>query len=339
MLGRNKSNLRPAREGEGGSLQPLLVDYFTRDGSTLMMRLLASSPQVAVGGGYPYEHKYFAYLYRWARMVDRPDWPRKIWNGGGLASLTQEQQMPMIGAPPWRQRELFDPERGGEEISDYAFRMIWAEFSRRAADQTRKRFKRRDATVRYYAEKHLSSWQVDFSRLPPVQLIALLRDPRDTYVSITTFSRKREKAGRQGSMGRQPGESEEAWLERHLGRQKERLQWLRNALKKATMPVVRYEDLVLNLEGEAARLEEILGVELDPAAVVADEQMRATHVSAATPEASVARWRREMPPELVKRFNDELGPELEALGFDTSVPADVEPQAAATVPDGKSDGS
>jgi hypothetical protein len=84
--------------------------------------------------------------------------------------------------------------------------------------------------------------------------------------------------------------------------------------------VVRYEDLVLNLDAEARRLGDVLGVELDPAAVAADEKMRMTHVSAATPEASVGRWRREMDPQLVKRFNDELGTELEALGFDTSVP-------------------
>jgi len=83
---------------------------------------------------------------------------------------------------------------------------------------------------------------------------------------------------------------------------------------------VRYEHLVLNLEEEARRLEQILGVGFDPAAVTADQKMRATHVSASTPEASVGRWRREMDPKLLKRFNDELGRELEALGFDTSVP-------------------
>lgn len=330
MLGRSTSDSPGAGEEAGdGPLQPLLVDYFTRDGSTLTMRLLASSPQIAVGGGYPYEHKYFAYLFRWAHMIDREDWPRKLWNGARLATLTQEQQMPMIGAPPWNPRELFEAGRGGEEISDYAFRVMWDEFSRRAAEQTRKRSNRRDAEVRYYAEKHLSTWQVDLGRLPPVRVMAVLRDPRDTYISITSFTQKRERAGRQRSMGRQPGESIDAWLERHLGRQKERLQWIRKALKKETMPVVRYEDLVLNLEGEARRLEEILGVELDPAAVAADEKMRSTHVSAATPEASVGRWRNEMSPELVKRFNDALGDDLDALGFDTTVPEPADREAAA----------
>jgi len=321
MRGRSKSNLPSPGEGAGGgSLKPLLVDYFTRDGSTLMMRLLASSPQIAVGGGYPYEHKYFAYLFRWSHLIDKTEWPRQVWNSGGLATLTQEQQMPLMGAPPWRQRELFEPERGSEAMSDYAFRAIWEEFSRRAAAQTRKRLKRPDANVTYYAEKHLSTWNVDLDRLPPVQLLAVLRDPRDTYVSITSFAKKRQRAGRQRSMGRQPGESAEAWLKRHLARQKERLQWLLEAMKGGTMPVVRYDDLVLNLESEAQRLGQILEVEFDPAAVAADEKMRATHVSASTPEASVGRWRREMDPDLVKKFNDELGDELEALGFDTSLP-------------------
>ena len=325
MQGRRKSDFAAERDIGGDSLMPLLVDYFTRDGSTLTMRLLASSPQIAVGGGYPYEHKYFAYLFRWSHLIEKADWPRQLWNPGSLATLSQGLQMPMMGAPPWKERELLDPAEGDERFSDYAFRVLWEEFSRRATALTHDRHKRPDADVRYYAEKHLSTWQVDTSELPPFRLIAVLRDPRDTYVSITSFTAKRERTGRKRSMGRQPGESHDAWLKRHLGRQKERLRWLRKALDSGDMPVVRYEDLVLNLDEEARRLEEILGVELDPAAVAADEKMRAAHVSASTPEASIGRWRREMPPELVKRFNDELGRELEALGFDTSVPEPDEP--------------
>jgi hypothetical protein len=121
-------------------------------------------------------------------------------------------------------------------------------------------------------------------------------------------------------MGQQPGETHDAWLKRHLDRQRDRLRWIRKAMDVGDMPVLRYENLVLNLDEEAKRLEEVLGVKLDPAAVAADQKLRATHVSAATPEASVGRWRREMDPALVKRFNDKLGKDLEALGFDTSVP-------------------
>ena len=37
------------------------------------MRLLATSPNVAIPGPYPYEKKYFAYLWRWSRLLERRD--------------------------------------------------------------------------------------------------------------------------------------------------------------------------------------------------------------------------------------------------------------------------
>jgi Sulfotransferase family len=317
MFSRRKPSSRTA-EGER-ALEPILVDYFTRDGSTLMMRLLATSPQIAVGGRYPYEHKYFAYLYRWARLPDRRQWPRDFWNGAHLASLAQEDYLPFLGPPPWLPRDLLEPGRGGEDISDYSFRMVWAEFSRRAVAHTREQHEAPGADVRYYAEKHLTSWKVKLDDLPSVRLVALLRDPRDTYISITAFRNKLREAGRRGQMGRQSGESNEAWLARFLERQKERLRWINLALREGTMPVFRYEDLVLDLPGQARRIEDWLGVGLDPAAVAKDDSL-SVHVSAATPESSIGRWQSEMPAELAKRFSDELGGELKALGFDAPGP-------------------
>jgi Sulfotransferase family len=319
MLGRRKQR-RLGGEKEAGekALEPILVDYFTRDGSTLMMRLLATSPQIVIGGQYPYEHKYFAYLYRWARLLERREWPNRFWGQHHLASISQEEGMPFLGPPPWP-RELFEPTARGEEtISEYTFRTVWQEFSRRAIAHARKRRGARTADVRFYAEKHMTTWRVNLDDLPPVRLVALLRDPRDTYVSITAFRKKRREEGtlKDSAMGRRPGESREAWLDRHLERQKERLNWIIEALRDETMPVIRYEDLVLDLPGQARRLEEWLGVDLDPALVTRDVGMRSKHVSAETPESSIGRWEREMPPALATRFNDELGEEMKELGFD-----------------------
>jgi hypothetical protein len=198
--------------------------------------------------------------------------------------------------------------------------MIWAEFSRRAAAQTREQRKAPGADVRYYAEKHLSSWRVNFEELPRVRLLALLRDPRDTFVSIEAFTRKRRGGGAGGfAMGRFLGESSEAWVARYLPYQKERLQWINGAIKNGTMPVFRYDDMVLDLPGQARRIEEWLGVSLDPAEVANDDTLR-VHVTAGTPESSIGRWQTEMPAELAKRFNDELGEELKALGFEVPEP-------------------
>jgi len=82
------------------------------------------------------------------------------------------------------------------------------------------------------------------------------------------------------------------------------------------MPVFRYEDLVLDLPGQARRLEEWLNIDLDPALVTRDSKMRSKHVSADTPESSIGRWKREMPPPIATRFNDELGEQMKALGFE-----------------------
>src|SRR5207247_6910341 len=50
---------RPAgRSPSGDWLTPVLVDCVGRDGSTLFMRLLASSSQIAVGGGSHHDNWY-----------------------------------------------------------------------------------------------------------------------------------------------------------------------------------------------------------------------------------------------------------------------------------------
>jgi hypothetical protein len=207
---------------------------------------------------------------------------------------------------------------------------VWAEFSRRAVAHTREHDNAEDGDVRYYAEKHLVSWRV-LDRLSSVRLLALLRDPRDTYVSIMAFRRKRHEAGqRRFVMGVQPGETDDAWLARFLERQKARLRWINLALQEGTLPVFRYEDMVLDLPAQARRLEDWLGISLHPEAVAKDDRLR-VHVSADTPQASIGRWRTELPAELAKRFHDELGDELEALGFEVPGPRrSGGPPAAAT---------
>ena len=119
MFSGREPNSRAAEEQR--ALEPILLDYFTRDGSTLMMRLLRTSPQIAVGGEYPYEHKYFAYLYRWARLLDRPGWPKPFWGGSHFSTLAKEKSTPFIGPPPWLPRELLEPGRGGRPSPNTPF--------------------------------------------------------------------------------------------------------------------------------------------------------------------------------------------------------------------------
>jgi hypothetical protein len=317
----------PAAADRDEPLVPILVDYFTRDGSTLMMRLLATSPQIVVGEPYPFERKYFAYLFRWARLLDRRDWPKGSWTGQSLGSLVQEERAAFLGPPPWLPRELMQPPGGEPAMSEYSFDMVWREFSRRARAHSGDR-----ADVRYYAEKHMDTRKVDLSQLPPVKVIVLLRDPRDTYVSIRSFDRKRRDAGHKGpAMWGVDAKSREERLAWFIDRQRDRMRWIVELLRSDEIPVVRYEDLVGDLPGVAGRLESWLGVSLDPSPVAKDKKMRSAHVSAASPESSVGRWRRELPRWLVRKFSDEIGDEMGELGFEVPrLPADAPgPRGAA----------
>jgi hypothetical protein len=198
------------------------------------------------------------------------------------------------------------------------FEVVWAEFTRRAAGQVRREHGDPNAEVRYYAEKHQDTWLVDLDQLPPVRVLVLLRDPRDTFVSFQAFHEKRarERGGSFEAALPGPGETAEERTTRFIEREGERLRWIAALSRDERFPVFRYEDLVRDLPGQARRLEDWLSVGVDPQAAVADTDWQDLHVSARTPAASIGRWRQEMEPELAKRFNRELGEELEALEYE-----------------------
>ena len=312
-LARNH-DLATKRSGEP-ALTPILVDGTGRDGTTLMMRLLGTSPEIAVPGPYPYERKYFAYLWRWSRLLERHD-KSELWTPGDLASLARERDTPLVGPPLWPL--TLSPSSEGPEasISRKAFDAAWAEFSRRAANQVREEHHDPRAEVRHYAEKHQDTWLVDLDELPPLNVLVLLRDSRDTFVSFQAYHAIRQARGDVFEAAMPGlGETPDDRTNRFIERERDRLRWIAGLSRDHAYPVFRYEDLVTDLPGQARRLEDLLSVRLDPEAAAGDTEMRALHVSAATPEESVGRWKREMSPELAEQFNRELGEELEALGY------------------------
>jgi hypothetical protein len=304
------------RSGDAAHLSPILVDCTGRDGSTLMMRLLATSPEIAAPGGYPYERKYFAYLWRWSRLLERRN-KSELWTEGDLASLAQEAGKPLIGPPRWSSSLLRAAGKVQPPMSRQMFDLAWGEFSRRAANQVREEHRDPNAEVRYYAEKHQDTWLVDLDELPPLHVLVLLRDPRDTFVSFHAFDAKRRRESGGRFEAALPGrvETPEQRTTRFIERERERLRWIAGLSSSQKFPLFRYEDLVTDLPRQARRLENWLSVRLDPEVAAGDTQMRGVHVSAQTPEASVGRWKREMRRELAQLFNRELGEELEALGY------------------------
>lgn len=312
---RRRGSRRLRREAAGNpardALAPILLDYYSRDGSTLMMRLLASSPQIAVGGSYPFEQKHFAYLWRWSRLLTRTEWDEDEWAPHNLGSITQERDSSLLGPPPWRRRELLDGvDQDEPSISDRSFDFAWSEFSRRATAATRVAHRAPEADVRYYAEKHLNSWLLDRSELPPLRLLVLLREPRDTYASLIAF---REAA--KAELGQRHATDEGDYLRQFVDRQRERLRWIAGLAEGRDTAIVRYEDLVRDLPGVARRLGAWLSVRFDAQEVAAERRLGWVHRTAPSTEESIGRWRRDLPEEVGETIGRELRPELDVLGL------------------------
>ena len=305
---------RPARPSEEDWLEPILVDCFGRDGSTLMMHLLASSPQIALGARYPYEDRYFTYLWRWSRLLDRMDWPRDLWGSNEVCSVSQEGSLPLLGPPPWLPRDLMEEAANGQAMSSRCFELVWQEFSRRAREHRRTSSRGDRIEPRYYAEKHLDTWKLRLDELPPVKLVVLLRDPRDVWVSVQAFEQRQPGVADFRARGTVSPEDQ---LRYQIARQRDRLRWIAEVLEDDEALVVRYEDLVLDLPSVADRLERRLGVSLDVEGVGGQDSVFKRHASSDAPEASIGRWRKELDPAVADLFAEDIGAELRALGFES----------------------
>jgi Sulfotransferase family len=305
-----------AERGEETSLVPILVDGSGRDGTTLAMQLLATAPEIAFDRVYPYEQRYFNYLLQWARLPERDRWDEGKWNLDNLAHADSLKHAHLLGPVPWLQRSLL----AGEGSGDFAkaiFEAAWSEFSKRAREAMRSEFGDQGLAVRYYAQKSAETWEIqaDEVPLPELKVIALLRDPRDVWQSSVAFHRRRKREGG-AFLPIADDESEDSYLAEFIEQQKTRLAWLQARPAGNGVPIFRYESLIADLPAEAERLGEWLGVRLDAGAVLQRREGFGQHITANTPEASVGRWRDEMPAELAARFSAAMGAELTEFGYE-----------------------
>jgi Sulfotransferase family len=273
------------------------------------MQLLATSPEIAFDRVYPYERRYFSYLLEWSRVLGRREWDQELWPGNPTEHLPRPHGL--VGPLPWRDRSLLDDDEG-KAMSERSFELVWQEFSSRAADVTRRYFESPDAQVRYYAQKITAAWRFQSEESPRVQVLALVRDPRDTFLSYLAFHDARPG----GFITMRPGETRGDYVERFVAQQRRRFQWLARMRGRDDVYLCPYEQLVRDLPAQATRISEWLGVALHPEQVIAERDRFKSHMTSDSPEASIERWKREMDPQVCSRFTQEMAPELTEFGFD-----------------------
>jgi hypothetical protein len=273
-------------------------------GSTMLMQLLGTSPEVTFDQEYPFEHRYLTYFLRFAERLRQPFDPAR-WNLDDLLADADDRIGPLPFVP-----EIVDR----DQLAIATLAGLWSGFEQAIAKQAGR-------AIRFYAEK---TWDgvdaVSSAGLNPV-IVDLVRDPRDVVVSVRSFNAKRGTAG----FGRAEAVDDEDHLRRMVESMRKRLEWML-APVEADRILVRYEDLARDLDVEANRIGEFLGIHLDAGIARARRSEMAHHVTTESAEASVGRWHDELAHTDVAVIEEGLGEVMAAFGYEVlPAPSGVPP--------------
>ena len=212
------------------TLNPLLVQGIARSGTTLLMQIIGASPNIVFDRVYPFEVGYLRYLLNWALILQN-DEPI----GTNLNSLLSIPcPSPTLGPFPYKESELWN----GKELWPVCFQAAWQEFSRIAIARTRA--DGNEARLLYYAEK-TSHWVPTFLRRAIAYKSILVRDPRDIFLSITAFDKKRGFSG----FNRRATDDDWSFAKRFVDDCREPLKRIMEGEADADNILVKYEVLVL----------------------------------------------------------------------------------------------
>jgi hypothetical protein len=298
-------------------LSPLLVTSLGRMGTTLLMRMLAAHPGVVAYARPPYEVRAGKYWLHMLKVLSAPTDPGKQ----VAAPMEFHLETRAVGGnpffsaafAPWPEVEAWCGSAYVEDVAAFCQHSIDGWYLATAAAQGQQ-----DAPLVYFAEKHFPD---DYPRLlrelyPTGRELFLVRDSRDMIASMRAYNARKGFA----DFGRQKAGSDEAWLE-ELCRG---VTALRDAWRERGEPasLVHYEDLVRQPATVVPRLLATLGLEASPetvarmiAAGVADAPDLRGHGTAESAEASIGRWRRDLPPELQAMVAARFGDLLPEFGY------------------------
>jgi hypothetical protein len=250
-----------------------------RVGSTLLMQLLATSSAVVCDREYPYgEYRYLSYCVRIA------EWMRTPWDPERDIGVTDMMfNAPDRGGPlPWTPHSL-----SIDALGPRALRALWSACSTGFRDH--------QPECRWYAEKLACEVAPIVAAEIPIEVIEVVRDPRDIVASMLSFK----------EFGPAPGQRIEAWV---AGLLPQWAAWL-DAMSAPTQ--LRYEDFAPDLDQTAAILGARFEIDLDAASVARPDR----HVTTSSIAESIGRWRRDLDPSLAKQVWDALDSWLVPLGY------------------------
>ncbi len=297
----------PLPPGPDGGIRPLMLTGFSRTGSNLLLRLLGSHPEIVAYRPFQYEPRVLTYWVDVFRDLTEPAaYLRQITTQGRIAERGW-----WLGLAPPMPRPLFDADiqraLALDTVADAA------EFCRKRIARV---YERIEPGARLFAEKQLPgavptiAWEL----YPDAREVFLVRDFRDMMASVLAWKDRFGGAW----FGHAAAGTEEAFVRSFAGFATNLVASWRRRSERALL--VRYEDLLGDLDGTVSALAGYLGV--DPSDAMVKSVGERTPESegyrtAESAQASIGRWRRDLPDDLRHAAEETFAPALAEFGYDS----------------------
>ena len=281
-------------------LQPILITAPGRSGTTLLMGLLARVPEIIAAELVPYELRLISYHAAAFNVLTAP---------ADLERSTHPDRLEgdgfHIGFNPFHSPQYAHAFRTAAPVRDYFDQFVPDQIlgsARLQIDEYYRRLARdRGKQASFFAEKgnnlHKPTRQFTRRAFGEVRELVIVRDPRDVLCShMAYFSSSAEKAFTQLS---------------HAGRQ---LLSIRDEAR-SDIHILKYEEMIRGDAACFAALSGFLGVTVQPDLGADGQEVFRRHGTSLSPEASVARWRTNLPDALKQRCATEWADFLTAFGY------------------------
>jgi hypothetical protein len=295
-------------------LQPLMVTSLGRSGSTLLVSLLATHPQIAAYRPYDCEPRVATYWMGVLQALSDPaSYLSQIRPAGQIATDTW-----WLGTDAPAPRPAIDDGPIMTWMGRNSVVALAATCQARIDALYRRVATHQGQDAGYFVEKFLppTGSSLITELYPSAREIVLVRDFRDMVCSIFAYNAKKGVR----AFGRDLADSEEDFVRRLQGSVLRLARHWQQA--SASSHLVLYEDLILRPAETLEGILKHLGVDAEPARVDAMLQtlwsmvpQREVHATTADPNASIGRWRRDLSPRLKEISTNLFGPALEEFGY------------------------
>ncbi len=292
--------------------QPILVNALPHSGTTWLMRLLIAHPAIIGYPRYPYELCAASYWWHACRVLTMPS---------GIVGLSHPDlfwsDLQRTSGNPFFSKLYSDIVDWFKNIYVNRvllyYKLVIDEFYRYIAKTYNK------SNAIFFIEKQFVPWYSWFvwDLYPKTREIFLIRDWRDVFCSILAFNNKR------GTMhsGYELADSDIAFAYR-LAKSISDI-YEQFVMRSNKVLLVRYEDLILDINNELKRILDYIGADSNPSiikmmieqACLLDPFLEQRRTSRSAHE-SIGRWKHDLSPESQEKVNFIFKDFLQSFGYD-----------------------